>query len=58
MRAVTTQSLPAVDAPPLPRERMSWRRCKSLIASDLYRYDGAIDDDLADWRKGLSLEEQ
>ena len=43
MRAVTTQSLPAVDAPPLPRERMSWRRCKSLIASDLYRYDGAID---------------
>jgi serine O-acetyltransferase len=42
MRGVTTQSLPAVDAPAPPRERMRWRRCKSLIASDLYRYDGVI----------------
>jgi serine O-acetyltransferase len=43
MRAVTTQSLPAVEtAAPRARETMSWRRCKSLIASDLFRYDGAI----------------
>jgi serine O-acetyltransferase len=43
MRAVTTQSLPAVDAvPPRARETMSWRRCKGLIASDLFRYDGVI----------------
>jgi serine O-acetyltransferase len=40
---VTTQSLPAVEAAvPRARETMSWRRCKSLIASDLFRYDGAI----------------
>ncbi len=40
---MTTQSLPAVDtAVPRARENMSWRRCKSLIASDLFRYDGAI----------------
>ena len=40
---MTTQSLPAVEtAAPAGRERMTWRRCKSLIASDLYRYDGAI----------------
>lgn len=43
MRAVTTQSLSAVKtATPRVREKMSWRRCKSLIASDLFRYDGAI----------------
>jgi serine O-acetyltransferase len=41
--AVTTQSLPAVEAAAPPaRERISWRRCKSLIASDLYRYDAVI----------------
>ncbi|HET9865509.1 MAG TPA: DapH/DapD/GlmU-related protein [Steroidobacteraceae bacterium] len=40
---MTTQSLPAVDAPAPARERMSWQRCKSLIASDLYRYDAALD---------------
>ena len=40
--AVTTQSL-TVDVPaPSNRERMSWRRCKSLIASDLFRYKGVI----------------
>ena len=40
---MTTQSLPAVvTAVPSGRERMSWRRCKSLIASDLYRYNGVI----------------
>jgi len=50
MRAVTTQSLPAVKtAAPRAREKMSWRRCKSLIASDLYRYDGAINARLF-WR--------
>ncbi len=39
---MTTQSLTA-EAPARPRrEPMSWRRCKSLIASDLYRYDGII----------------
>ena len=43
MRAVTTQSLPAVETAALrAREKMSWRRCRSLIASDLFRYDGAI----------------
>jgi serine O-acetyltransferase len=40
---VTTQSLPAAnDAAPRPRETMSWRRFRSLVASDLYRYDGAL----------------
>lgn len=40
---MTTQSLPAVDtAAPRVRETMSWRRCKSLIASDLFRYDGVV----------------
>ena len=40
---MNTQTLPAVEgATPRPREHMSWRRCKSLIASDLFRYDGAI----------------
>jgi serine O-acetyltransferase len=40
---VNTQSLPAVrTAAPSDRQRMSWRRCKSLIASDLYRYKGVI----------------
>jgi len=39
---VTTQSLTAEVPVPSSRERMSWRRCKSLIASDLYRYDGVI----------------
>jgi serine O-acetyltransferase len=43
MRVVTTHSLPAVDtAAPPARKTMSWRRCKSLIASDLYRYKGVI----------------
>jgi serine O-acetyltransferase len=50
MRAVTTQSLPAVEtAAPTGRKRMSWRRCKSLIASDLYRYKGVISQ-RAFWR--------
>jgi serine O-acetyltransferase len=40
---VNTQSLPAVrTAAPSDRQRMTWRRCKSLIASDLYRYKGVI----------------
>lgn len=40
---MTTQSLPAVEtAASTGRERMNWRRCKGLIASDLYRYDGVI----------------
>lgn len=43
MRAVTTQSLPAVDtAAPRVGETMTWRRCRSLIASDLFRYQGVI----------------
>jgi serine O-acetyltransferase len=43
MRAVTTQYLPAVEtAPARAPETMSWRRCRSLIASDLFRYDGVI----------------
>lgn len=43
MRAVTTQSLSAVKTSARPaRTAMSWRRCKSLIASDLYRYKGVI----------------
>jgi serine O-acetyltransferase len=40
--AVTTQSLTVEVPAPSNRESMSWRRCKSLIASDLYRYDGVI----------------
>jgi serine O-acetyltransferase len=43
MRAVTTQSLHGVEtAVSRVREPMSWRRCRSLIASDLFRYDGVI----------------
>src|SRR3954470_973258 len=42
MRAVTTQSIPAAGDAPRPPERMSWRRCKSLVASDLYRHEGVI----------------
>src|SRR5262245_42017550 len=42
MRAVTTESLPALDLVSATRPRMSWRRCKGLIASDLFRYQGRI----------------
>ncbi len=47
---MNTQSLPAVvTAAHSGRERMSWRRCKGLIASDLYRYKGVISQ-RAFWR--------
>lgn len=39
---MTTQSLPALDAGSPARPRMSWRRCKGLIASDLFRYQGRL----------------
>jgi serine O-acetyltransferase len=50
---VTTQSLSTANAAVTPlRPRMSWRRCKSLIASDLFRYDGVISR-RAFWRNFL-----
>ena len=46
---MTTESIPADGALPAPIRRMRWRRFKSLVASDLYRYSGVINT-RAFWR--------
>ena len=53
MRAVTTQSLPALGTgKSSARPRMTWRRCKGLIAADLFRYQGRISQRMF-WRHFL-----